>query len=727
MQFLISRARRFRIILWCILLVFPLLSVTARGEEMNFNHHYRFPLSIGLEYQTLTPLGSYNTDYNIYEASVNIRYPIPRLPVLQPFVQLGVMRFDSLDTMYPEKWDHTHLYGALGLGYANRFVKNFELGAEFTAGVSEAVFPKVSDTGKVGSTNLLFNASGKISLNPSYALSIDIRPSVKYLLSLSSLKTFDGFLFGLGFSLNYRFGEDPDSPRSIIRSIRFENVSLPLAFSAMQSYYVKNPVGKATLTNTEKNALTDVEISFFQAGYMDSPTVSETLPVLGEGESLEVPLFASYNQEVFKTEGVTPLTGEIIATYKSRGRAAEQRHSVSYDLYDKTAITWDDNRKVGAFITPADSALRNYSSFVRQAVKDETLDMYNQQLQFAVQMYAALAEIGCLYQVDPTSPFTQAQENTQLVDSVSLPRDTLKRITGDCDDLTVLFCSLLETVGIETGFITVPGHIYAAFNTNAEGAEYREIHPDRSTTLVIDGEIWIPVEITMIGRGGFHEAWRRGSELWNAFEHDQSKRAFYRTRNAQAIYRPVGLKESDLGLQYGSKEHIVRGFKTEMNKIAGTIINGYMNEARASGDKKSYNKLGIVYVKFGMLEEAERTFRTASQIDRNYLTPQLNLANIAFLKEHYREALSIYENVADILRNRGKASSRFYQQVLLNISKVYYKRENYHQAQDYFMQARVIDPETVKEYSYLASVASSTSRASDVRSQAKDIIFVDED
>jgi hypothetical protein len=727
MHFVISRFGKSRIILWCILLVLPLRSVIARGEDVNYNYYYRFPLSIGLEYQTLTPLGSYNTDYNIFEVSGNIRYPIPRLPVLQPFLRVGIMRFDSLDTLYPEKWDHTHWYGALGLEYANRFVRNFELGAEFTAGMSEAVFPNVSDTGTVGSTNLLFTAGGKISLNPSYALSIDIRPSLKYLLSLSSLKTFDGFLFGLGFSLNYRFGEDPDSSRAIIRSIRFENASLPLAFSAMQSYYVKNPVGRVTLTNTEKYTLTDVEISFFQAGYMDSPTVSATLPGLGEGESLEMPLFASFNQEVFKIEGITPLTGEIIVTYKSRGRAAEQRQSVSYDLYDKTAITWDDNRKVGAFVTPADSALRNYSSFVRQTLKDETLDMYNQPLQFAVQMYNALTEIGCLYQADPTSPFTQVQENTQLVDSVSLPRDTLKRITGDCDDLTVLFCSLLETVGIETGFITVPGHIYAAFNTKAAGAEYRDINPDRTTTMVIDGEIWVPVEITLIGRGDFLGAWRRGSELWNAFEHDQSKRAFYRTRDAQAIYRPVGLKESDLGLQYGSKENILKGYKKDINKIAEIIINGYTDEAIASGDKKIYNKLGIAYVEFGMFEEAERTFRRAAEIDRNYLTPRLNLANIAFLKQDYSEALNIYESVAQILHSRGKGNSRFYQQVLLNISKVYYELEKYPQAQDFFMQARVIDPDNVQEYSYLASVGSSTSRASDVGAQAKDIIFVDEE
>jgi len=163
MHFFISRFGKFRIILWCILIVLPLSSVTARGEDMNYNYYYRFPLSIGLEYQTLTPLGSYNTDYNIFEVSGNIRYPIPRFPVLQPFLRVGFMRFDSLDTLDPEKWDHTHWYGALGLGYSNRFVRNFELGAEFTAGMSEAVFPNVSDTGTVGSTNLLFTAGGKIS------------------------------------------------------------------------------------------------------------------------------------------------------------------------------------------------------------------------------------------------------------------------------------------------------------------------------------------------------------------------------------------------------------------------------------------------------------------------------------------------------------------------------------------------------------------------------------
>lgn len=229
------------------------------------------------------------------------------------------------------------------------------------------------------------------------------------------------------------------------------------------------------------------------------------------GESREIDITASYNQEIFTTEGITPLTGEIIADYISRNKAANQRFSVSYDLHDKTALSWDDDRKVAAFITPADSALRNYSSYIRQTSKNEVISGLSEALQTGMQVYSALTEIGVLYQVDPTSPFTAAQSNPLIVDSISLPRDTLKRATGDCDDLTVLYTSILETVGIETAFITVPGHIYAAFNTRVPSRSYKSVHPDRNMTLNINGELWIPVEITMIGNDDFLSAWRKGA------------------------------------------------------------------------------------------------------------------------------------------------------------------------------------------------------------------------
>ncbi len=36
---------------------------------------------------------------------------------------------------------------------------------------------------------------------------------------------------------------------------------------------------------------------------------------------------------------------------------------------------------------------------------------------------------------------------------------------GDCDDLSILVCSLFEAVAIDTAFITVPGHIFMAFDS----------------------------------------------------------------------------------------------------------------------------------------------------------------------------------------------------------------------------------------------------------------------
>ena len=76
---------------------------------------------------------------------------------------------------------------------------------------------------------------------------VDLHPNIKYLYSLSVLKKFNGFVFGIGVSASYRLGEDPDAPQAIVRSIKFGEATLPPLFSAMQSYYVKNAVGSVEI------------------------------------------------------------------------------------------------------------------------------------------------------------------------------------------------------------------------------------------------------------------------------------------------------------------------------------------------------------------------------------------------------------------------------------------------------------------------------------------------
>ena len=381
-------------------------------------------------------------------------------------------------------------------------------------GFSEAVFPSLVDTGSVGSPYVLFELGGAVSLTPSYAFAIQFAPAVRYQLAIGPFTTLNALFLSLGLTASFRFGEDPDSAQAVIRSLRFVNPDVPPAFSAMQSWYAANPIGHITIVNTEKAPVTDVEVSFSQKEYMDAPTPSWSSPKIDPGATVTVPLKAVFNSKVFDIAGglgYVPLTGEVIVTYKAGGRSAEQRSPVTYNLYEKRALTWDDDRKAAAFITPLDTALKNYTAFLSEAGKATFVASWNQPLQIAMSAYDGLREIGIFYQDDPAAPFTKVQSDHGFVDFITMPRDTLARKYGDCKNLTVLFCSLMATRSVRTGFITVPGHIYPVVDTGVRAADYRDLNPDRTMTLAVDGTLWVPVEITMLdGKSDFQAAWKRG-------------------------------------------------------------------------------------------------------------------------------------------------------------------------------------------------------------------------
>ena len=48
----------------CLAVASPVLWAQARSVD--YNEYYRFPLSIGGEYQSLSPFAEYNKDYSIY-------------------------------------------------------------------------------------------------------------------------------------------------------------------------------------------------------------------------------------------------------------------------------------------------------------------------------------------------------------------------------------------------------------------------------------------------------------------------------------------------------------------------------------------------------------------------------------------------------------------------------------------------------------------------------------
>lgn len=683
----------------------------AESPELDLDRYYAFPFSFGVQYQNLSPLTDYGMDVTAFELSGIVRYPLPFYPLIQPILQIGVMQFDLKDELFPDRWDHTHIFGTLGAGYMTRFTKEFEVGGELSVGYSQGIFPNLNPyfpETTYGSPTLIISAGARVGLIPSFNMSINVHPNLRYLHSFSALKTFNGLLFNLGISVSYRIGEDPDSASTIVRSIRFGETKIQPLFAALQTYYTKNPIGGITISNTETFPIYDIELTFFQNGLMDNPTKLATIAELAPEEEKAVDIFATFNSDIFELEGLSPQTGELKAIYVSKGRTVEQKVSVDYVMNDKTSLTWTDDRKIAGYITKSDSTIDNYTKQILQYTKNDLNPGLSRRMQNAMQLYAALSEQGILYKVDPITAFGSAQGNTEVIDKISLPRDTLKYVTGDCDDLTVLYCSLLEIAGIPTGFITTPGHIYSAFNTGLPVNEYQSIHPDEKMSINIKGEIWIPVEITMLGSDDFMAAWRRGAEEWNTYEQDSTKRNFYETLPAQDIYTPVGLTAKDMGIQYANEKNIVERFNDDKDKLVTTILDTYHAKAEESGKKGDYNNLGIMSAQFARYEQAEIAFKQSIAIDRNSISPQVNLGNVYLLLERYIDAIQIFHAVEESLVDRGREDTLTHLKVLMSISRAYYELENFDKASEYYDIVAAKDPDLAAQYDFIAKGADSS-------------------
>jgi len=685
----------------------------AQESSINYNQVYRFPASLGAEVQFVSPLILFGTDYkgkfSVVDISLLGRFPLVKVPVLQPLTRLGFVVTKAEygtgnETLY--RFDNTRIYLAGGFGYLHKINKQFEVGADIEVGSGLSLFPKLDQFSDKpsGAWDFQVSLGGRLVFNPTYNISVSLHPNLRYTRSFSPLARFNGLSAGLGLTLDYRAGLDPDDPQKQIESIQFSNPHIDNLFAAMQSYYVKNPIGEITITNTEKYPLRNLEISFFQPDYMNIATAVASFDELAPGVSKTVPLIASFDQNIFSLEGVTPLTGEIKVDYTLRSRRASQTTPAVYDLHDKNSLIWDDDRKVAAFITSGDSALANYNSFLRQTTKDTINSGYSEVVQTAIQVFYGLTELGSVYQKDPTLSYEDAKGNTSFVDTVNLPRETLIKLAGDCDDLTVLFNAMLESAGIPTGFITAPGHIYSIFSTGVPSRDYRLVHPDKDMTIPINGVLWVPLEVTYIGENDFISAWKSGAEEFHRYIDDSDSLGLYFTDEAQRVYRPVGFRERDLGIQYGDRTRIFTDFENDLSKITNLIMTSFENDAKTRGDKSSYNTYGIVSARFGAFDRAEKAFNNALAQDRNYISSKVNLANVYYLREEYQNALRLFHDAERVFEEKGDSSSSEYTRLLLNIARTYYELENFDLAAEYSQVLAEINPAMAARFDYLGVI-----------------------
>lgn len=282
-----------------------------------------------------------------------------------------------------------------------------------------------------------------------------------------------------------------------------------------------DPIGRIWLKNESNKPIT-VHIKLFIPEFV-SKKGTEVASDIDVPENTRISVSMQrlvLSQQALKLAQSQPVEAQIQVI--ESGGSAYRTFPVTFLLHDNHSIQLDDVAKLACFISSessaTDSAIGAFIDQVRTAFQAEidTADM-PENLYVAMLLFNSLQ--GVLYAPDRNIP-----QGSGTIDEIKYPHEMLERLMGphsedddksafgDCDDSTVLYCSLLESFGIKTALIQLQNHVLMAFdlgNISVEQAQQIGLPNDYYRT--VNGQAWIPIETTLIN-AGFAAAWQEGCQ-----------------------------------------------------------------------------------------------------------------------------------------------------------------------------------------------------------------------
>jgi len=492
-----------------------------------------------------------------------------------------------------------------------------------------------------------------------------------------------------------------------------DNLELDDAFPVFFKYYDLYPIGRARIVNNGTLPIEKLSCDLFIEDYMDNPKPAKIPSELAVNREGLLELFALFNNKVLNVSETETLSVRISINYSAGSKKYEDTIIQSIRLNDRNAITWDDDRKVASFVTPKDPVVLKYAKRVVAMVNDQVTNSLNKNLLLAMRIFEAMQISGLVYVVDPSTPYLEYSKTGNALDFLQFPRHTLEYRAGDCDDLSILFNSLLESIGIKTAFITIPGHIFTAFNINISPDQASRYFSHPEQLIFINGQSWLPVENTALEHG-FLKAWEKGADLFNRYDTiDEAK--IITTADAWRIFEPVGIDgPTDVVLPDSS---LVRAsYLEELGRYKSTEIfqkeHALLSALEDDVDNPVFNnRLGVLYSRYGMFKKAIVQFEKILSRE-NYLPAIMNKGNIHSLQGELDLAAEYYRMANEI----DPANAR----ILLNLTKLYLENGNIKMATETFMQVKDLDPELASHYPMLNTGSTeSISRADEQTSESE--------
>ena len=315
-------------------------------------------------------------------------------------------------------------------------------------------------------------------------------------------KNASGFEFGLG--LAFMWGKK----RELFR-VKGVHAIVHDLYPAYLTFYNTYPLAFVTVQNLAGYPI-EVNVRSEIQGYSERPKDSGFMR-LAKGETKDISVTVIFGAQLRRTTQ----RASAVLDLKIEGRAGAQAQTeISTPLMVHSRNAWNGEiDKLGFFVTPEDEAVLRFGRIVQRARAGQDSTAV-ENLALAAAVFDSLQRLQIRYQRDPNIPFYKD-------DRVQFAAETLSLRGGDCDDLTVLYASLLESLGIHTAFVDVQdpqkplGHLYLMFDAGLEASQGDLISSNPKRYVVRENQngrqtLWLPIETTLLAQS-FAEAWKAGA------------------------------------------------------------------------------------------------------------------------------------------------------------------------------------------------------------------------
>ncbi len=473
--------------------------------------------------------------------------------------------------------------------------------------------------------------------------------------------------------------------------IEIVDISFKDVFPALYQYYNENvgskekAMGSITLKNSFDKPL-KVKVSTMIKGYMDFSV--DTRAKIKPNQESVIPLGLEFNDTIMDAPPGRKKVN-ISIQYSIHGDNKVHQINSSVMIYDKNTISWDDPRKVGAFVSSTDEVVNSFVRSVTRSYKDEAKSsIIYANLFRAMVIYDSLGAHGIKYIADPTNPYTGLQSKGATLDTLRYPKQTLELKSGDCDDNVVLYCAMLENIGIHTAMVDTYDHLFMMFDVGLKKKDLGQITEDASLVYIDENDqVWIPVETTMFGKT-FTEAWLAGAKKFNSTE----EKRIYKIEDAWEAYPPADITSDEAEvakLTPPAKEAIDKIYASDIAFQKGMLLHNLVAryEARIKADPndtQAHNSLGVIYGKSGYLDKAEESFKRVIALKPEFAGGHSNYGNILFEKEYYNKAVDEYKKALILKPDNAN--------IYIELAIAYSMMDDFKSAKKAYLNAIKIDP-----------------------------------